>query len=214
MMKNTERMKMEGRNKLLIIILIVMAICIFLSQNFGSLGDTTLDFFDWTSYYVDPTMWHVSFQDSFMGKMLGATFGYWPSIVGGVTLLGTFLIFANIRAAGIACKVAGILAIIGFFIYILPSLILQIVGSIIPFPNQPGAYFYIVPGIMVLILSFLLKKPKPMGYAKEDKDYYAIDTGPVASVSPDMQGPKTECPHCGALVPADQQFCEMCGEYF
>ena len=149
-----------------------------------------------------------------MGKMLGPVIGYWPSIVAGLTIMGAVLIFANIRAAKISCLIAGILAIVGTLLYLLPSLILQLVGSEIPFPNQAGAYFFIIPGIMVLILSFLLKKPKSMGYAKEDKEYYAIDTGPVGTVTPDMEGPKTECPHCGALVPADQQFCEMCGEYF
>jgi hypothetical protein len=204
---------MFKRNIILSIILFICGICILLSQNFGSQGNQVLDMFDWTSYYIDDYgYWvHVSFQDSIIAAIPGL--GYFPTIVAGLVLAGGGLAFGTVRGAKILCLVSGILTIVGFILYLLPTFFLQMIGSYVPFPNEIGAYFYIVPGIMALILAFLFKKAPEMGYAKEEKDYYAIggEIKPEAYSQP--SGPRIQCPKCGAFNPAGATFCDNCGEY-
>ena len=208
--ESNEMNKMERKNKVLFIILLVCSILIFLSQNFSTQGQDVLEFFDWVTYEVTPGNWvHVSYQDSFMGQVL---FGYFPALVGGLAILAAILIFANIHASRISCIITGILTIIAYIIFILPSIILQLVGSYIPFPNLAGAYFFLIPGILVLILGFFLKKTE-IGYAREDKEYYAIEKKPAQGAAPIAEGPTILCPHCGATIRADQAFCEECGEF-
>jgi len=185
-----------------------------LSQNLWGQGPYTLDFFDWTSYEVTPGDWrYVSFQDSVIGQVIPGI-GYFPSIVAGIIALGSFLTFISVRAAKIICIIGGVIMVIGLFLYLMPTLILGMVGSNIPVPNELGAYFYIIPGFLAMIVAFFLKKTPEAGYVQADKEYYAIGEEKASPTLPAAEGPKIQCPHCGALVSADQLFCEQCGEYF
>jgi hypothetical protein len=204
---------MEKRNIGVMIIIILCAVALILSQNFWGGGEYSHDLFDWTSYEVGPDWVYVSFQESFMGHFIPGI-GYFPVIVAGLALAGALVIAANIRAAKLLCLIGGILGIVGLLLYLLPTFILQLIGSYIPFPNELGAYLFIVATFIVLIASFFIKKTE-MGTAKEDKQYYAI--GRATQPKPGMTfatGQVIKCPHCGAIVPRDQLFCEECGQYF
>ncbi|HUY01288.1 MAG TPA: zinc ribbon domain-containing protein [Candidatus Deferrimicrobium sp.] len=206
---------MEKRNIGVLIIIIICAVALILSQNFWGGGEYSHDLFDWTSYYIDEYGWwvYVSFQDSVIGQLIPGI-GYFPVIVAGLALTGALVIAASVRAAKLLCLIGGILGIVGLLLYLLPTLILQLIGSYIPFPNELGAYLFIVSTFIILIASFFIKKTE-MGTAKADKQYYAI--GKATQPKPGMTfaaGPVIKCPHCGATVPRDQLFCEECGQYF
>ncbi len=205
---------MEKRNIVVFILMLICSVCIFLSQNFGTQGQNVLEFFDWVTYEVTPGNWvHVSFQDSIIGQTL-PNLAYMPSITGGIALLAAVLALASVKASKIISIITMVVGLITLFIFMMPSIFLGMFGSSIPFPNLAGAYFCIGPAIGILISAFLLKTKREMGYAKENKDYFAIGDTYTPPPEPIEKGPTTQCPHCGAIVPQDQLFCEQCGEYF
>lgn len=208
-------MKLEGRSKAAIfIIALISSILIILSQNFGTLGPSVAEFFDWSMYYamIDGTVF-VSWQDSFFGVLL-PFLAYFPAIAGILGVLSSLLFLKGPNSAKLTFKITGLLAIIGFVIYVVLNLIWSLLSSEIPLPNLPGGYFCLIPGILILILSFMIKKPDYMkGHAREDKEYYAIGGEPQGPVTPSVRAPTVACPKCGAMISADQTFCESCGEF-
>ena len=212
---------MEGRSKAgFFIMALIGSILILLSQNFGTpevsqfFREFTQDFFDWSSYLTGGGQTaYVSWQDSFFGQVL-PFLAYFPAIAGGIGILSSLVFVKSPNAGKLTFKITGLLAIIGFVIFVLFNMIFGMFSSVIPLPNLSGGYFCIVPGILILILSFMIKKPDYMkGHAREDKEYFAIGGEPQGPVIPSVRAPTVACPKCGALISADQTFCESCGEF-
>ena len=208
-------MKLEGRRKVLVFFLaLISSVLIFLSQNFWTQGIHAAEIFDWSTYYamIEGTVF-VSWQDSFFGQML-PFLAYFPAIAGSIGILSSFIFLKGPDSGKLTFKITGLLAIIGFVIYVLLNLIWSFLSSEIPIPNLPGGYFCLIPGILIFIFSYMIKKPDYMkGHAREDKEYYAIGGEPQGPVTPSLRAPTVACPKCGAMISADQTFCESCGEF-
>ncbi|MFX1295244.1 MAG: zinc ribbon domain-containing protein [Promethearchaeota archaeon] len=204
---------MEVRNKVLFFVSLVCAVLIFLSQNFFAQGTMVQDFFDWLTYDSISGTVYVSFQDSYVGQMI-PVLGYFPAIAGALVIIGSFILFKTVIGAKILSLIGGIIAILAFVFFTIFHIIFEMINYQSFIPNLPGAYFCLVSGIMGVIMAFLLKIAPEMGYVKEDKEYYAIGTGPASPVTPDIREPRIRCPNCGTIASGDQLFCEQCGQYF
>lgn len=209
---------MEGRNKAGIFILVlVCSILIIISQNFGAQGGDVQEFLDWSTYLnasYDP-VW-VSFQDSLLIQVLPflSFIAYFPTVAGVMGAISALIVLKSEDGAKIVLKITGLFAIIAFALFTLIGMMFGLFSSELQLPNMPGAYFCLVPGILILILSFMIKKPDYMkGHAREDKEYYAIGGEPQGPVIPSVRAPTVACPKCGAMISADQTFCESCGEF-
>ncbi|TFG05804.1 MAG: zinc ribbon domain-containing protein [Promethearchaeota archaeon] len=204
---------MEAGSKKLFIIILISSILIILSQNPFSRGPYVYDFLDWLSYEsMGGDVW-VCWQDSFFGQVL-PFLAYFPAIAGGLGIIGAFTSLSSEGTTKLILKIVGILAILAYVLFALLGMIFAIIGAALPLPNLPGAYFCLVPGILLIIISILIKKPDYMkGHAKENKEYFAIDSAAQQPERPTMRIPSIKCPNCGMLVLADAQFCENCGEF-
>ncbi len=198
---------METRNIILFPILLIFAILIIISQNFA-----LIEPLDWL-YYESVSGWiDVSWQDSFFGFI--PVLPYLPTIGGILAILGAILVFLNEKSSKLCGIIGGIITILAFGFFTLFHLIFGLVSTQSFFPNMPGAYICLIPGIFVLILSLLIKKPDfGKGEARVDREYYAIGGEPKGPALPAVPAPSIVCPHCGAMLSADQTFCESCGEF-
>ena len=204
---------METRNKVLFIFLILFSILVLLSQNFWTQGEYVRDFLDWMEYDSWLSGWvYVSWQDSFLSFLSPLT--YLPTMAGGAGILGAFALLGSVRVSKLLNLIAFILAILAYGLFILfYNLFGLITGAEVVIPNLPGAYLCLIPGILILICSYSLKTSKVQGHALENKQYYAIG-GETPTPSPTTRkAPTIKCPNCGALLQADQLFCENCGQY-
>jgi len=206
-------MKMERRNKVLFIVLLIFSILILLSQNFWTQGEYVSEFLDWMEYQSISGWVYVSWQDSFFSFLSPLT--YLPTMAGGVGILGAFALLGSIGASKLLNLFACILAILAYGIFILlHALFGLIMGAAVLIPNLPGAYFCLVPGILLLICSYLLKSSKAgLGHVMENKQYYAIGGEAPKPMPTSAKAPTIKCPKCGALIQGDQLFCEECGQY-
>ncbi len=209
----------KGGKVVFFIISLTLSILIILSQNLWTQGECIREIFDWSTYTAPLStcpgnIVNVCWQNSFIGQMFPFT-AYFPAIAGVVGLLSSFLIFKSESAIKTLLKITGILAILGFGLYILSNVIWVVFGNPdMLLPNLPGGYFCLIPGIMLFIMGIVVKKPDYMkGHAREDKDYYAIGGEAQGSVLPATRAPMVKCPHCNAMIQADQTFCENCGEF-
>ncbi|MHA1266027.1 MAG: zinc ribbon domain-containing protein [Candidatus Helarchaeota archaeon] len=204
---------MELHKKSMFIVVLILSISIFLSQNFWTAGPSVAEPFDWSMYYtaLSGTVF-VSWQDSFFGQLL-PFLAYFPAIAGIMGILSAFFLVGNEIALKIALKITGIFAILAYVTFFLFGLLFGIFSSETQIPNLPGGYLCLVPGIILFILSMLIQKPEYMkGHAPENKEYYAIETTETPS-TPAYQVGMIQCPNCGTMIPADAQFCENCGQF-
>lgn len=205
-------MVMEGRNKVLFIFLLLFSILILLSQNFWTQGEFVSEFLDWMSYESVGGWVYVSWQDSFFRFLFPLT--YFPTIAGGLGITGAIVLLGSLTASRILSKIAAVLAILAYGLFILlHALFGLILGSATLIPNMAGAYLCLVPGILLLICAYSLKSSKVEGQAMENKQYYAIGGEAQKPTQPYVKAPTIKCPNCGALIQADQLFCEQCGQY-
>ncbi|MHA1276758.1 MAG: hypothetical protein ACTSQI_13760 [Candidatus Helarchaeota archaeon] len=203
-----------ARHKGIFIIIVLISILIILSQNFFAQGTDVFDVFDWVTYdSISGTVW-VCWQDSFLGAII-PYLAYFPTIAGALGIIGGVVVLKEEGPAKIILKIAGVLAILAYALFAISGFIFTLIGNPLPLPNLPGAYICLIGGIVVLILSISINKPEYLkGYAPDEKDYYAIEAKPSIVAGPEPSGLTMQCPHCGAIVSANQLFCEQCGEYF
>ena len=204
---------MEGRNIVLFIFLLFFSILILLSQNFGTQGENISEIFDWMGYESISGWVYISWQDSFFSFLSPLT--YLPTMAGVMGIIGALALLGSVRASKLLNKITSILAILAYGLFILLyNLFGLIVSSATLIPNLPGAYFCLIPGILILICSSLITSSKAgEGHVMENKQYYAIGGETQKQTPSAVKAPMIKCSNCGAIIQADSLFCDNCGQY-
>lgn len=202
--------------KTFLVLVLICSILMIISQNFGTRGFLVEEFLDWTTYInIDVVRVWASFQDSLIGYIPGLNIlAYFPTVAGVLGIISAFSVFKDESSPKLLFKIVGLIAILAYAMFFLFGLFFGIFSSELAIPNLAGGYFCLIPGIILLILGIAIKKPEYMkGSARVDKEYYAIGGEPRGPAPPSITAPTIACPNCGAMLAADEVFCDNCGQY-